>query len=225
MATDLASSSEFGSLIDDNGEVLITPICPICRKNYSHKVVPVSLQPCNHGMCQGCYDDYEAHNGEETLVTCPTCRETVLRTKPNYDLISITETVKNDNLTYWEKRLAEMAQLRGLKIQFHTNTHCYSKLIVTRLIYDDVLKDIVRPRDYWEIDQIRAVRSIANACTYALRHSLDELSIASRWISAMGFTQVVEDFLLKFVIKWYDNKTFLEKEEMAWVLDVVTQPV
>ena len=59
------------------------PRCSICHNCYSLDRIPYILQPCSHGLCKQCVDDYILVRGS---TTCPTCRTTILRHTVNYDL-------------------------------------------------------------------------------------------------------------------------------------------
>ncbi len=55
--------------------------CKICFEQYNkNKHKPVILMQCGHSVCITCLN-------ELTTFLCPICREQIITSKPNYDLI------------------------------------------------------------------------------------------------------------------------------------------
>jgi len=59
------------------------PRCPICHNRYNAVRIPYSLQPCSHGLCKNCIDEYIVLRDNDQ---CPTCRATITNHAVNYDL-------------------------------------------------------------------------------------------------------------------------------------------
>ena len=80
--------------------------CPICHNHYSSTRIPYSLQPCAHGMCKDCAEQYFDERMESE---CPVCRCTVLRRAVNWDLKSLC----CESLEPWKQKLMDALQPRG----------------------------------------------------------------------------------------------------------------
>ena len=59
------------------------PRCPICHNRYSAAHIPYTLQPCSHGLCKECVDEYITVRNN---TRCPTCRGAIENHAVNYDL-------------------------------------------------------------------------------------------------------------------------------------------
>ncbi len=63
--------------------------CKICFEQYNkNKHKPVILMQCGHSVCITCLN-------ELTTFLCPICREQIITSKPNYDLIDLLEQATN----------------------------------------------------------------------------------------------------------------------------------
>jgi len=63
--------------------------CKICFEQYNkNKHKPVILMQCGHSICITCLN-------ELTTFLCPICREQIITSKPNYDLIDLLEQATN----------------------------------------------------------------------------------------------------------------------------------
>lgn len=62
---------------------MTTVRCQICQCVYNAQRLPYILQPCSHGLCSDCVEEYIVkRNGSD----CPTCRQTIIRHTLNFDL-------------------------------------------------------------------------------------------------------------------------------------------
>ena len=59
------------------------PKCAICHNRYDAVRVPYVLQPCAHGLCKMCVEEYITVREN---ITCPTCRTIIQHHTVNYDL-------------------------------------------------------------------------------------------------------------------------------------------
>ena len=179
MTDSLLSSGELSDLSDNGIEkITITPICPVCRKNYSDKVKPISIQPCGHGICSICLNtlkEYVTHevdeNGnptlEETPVKCPTCRQTIIHHRPNFDLREITRNVNIDHISgYWERQIIQMCELKGIRIKFSKAVRKYAKPICMRIAYNDTFVKMTDTPVLWTASERGAVMIMKNSLRY-----------------------------------------------------------
>lgn len=74
--------------------------CPICQTAYGPVRVPYILQPCSHGLCKLCVEEYITVRSN---VTCPTCRSIIEKHTVNYDL----NTVVSGSFDSWKELLME----------------------------------------------------------------------------------------------------------------------
>ena len=147
MSETLLSSGDFSELsdiVDDN--MVVTPKCPICQRNYTQRIKPMSLQPCGHGVCTKCLKELKDRinntdsEGYPMDPLCPLCRVPIVHDCPNYDLREITSNVNHDyKVGYWEKHISEMSQLNGRNITFSRELRPYAKVICVRIAFDEVL--------------------------------------------------------------------------------------
>lgn len=224
---DLLSSGDLSELsIVDVDNVVVTPPCPVCQKNYSDRVKPVTIQPCGHGICVNCIETLENITTGGDLPLCPLCREAIVRTKPNYDLRELTNNVTGyERSGFWEKQICNMQKLQGRKITFSKELRMYSKPICIRLAYDDVIVNISNAPVNWNSDQRDAVSALKNALARAVLRSDDDMDVVSNWITVLSLPTPVETHLVKFFLQWFDSKNFLYELDGAWLLDVLTYPV
>ncbi len=238
MNDSLLSSGELSlSEISDDGaeKIVVTPICPVCRKNYSDKIKPMTLQPCGHGICSICLNtlkDYVTpevdENGnpltDEALAKCPTCRRSIVYDRPNFDLREITCNVNMDHVNgYWERQIHQMCEMKGLHINFSRKLRRYAKPICMRIAFDETFVNITDIPSLWSSNEISAVRIMKNALIRCV--SDDDLDVLCKWIGVLSFTKHVERYLLTFFLEWYDHRDFLKEMNGMWIMDVITHPV
>jgi len=77
------------------------PRCAICFTKYDAVRIPYVLQPCGHGLCSKCIEEYITIR-ENT--SCPTCRGTIEHHTINYDLNSIV----SGSFESWKEMLMEV---------------------------------------------------------------------------------------------------------------------
>ena len=76
------------------------PRCAICHCRYDAVRIPYILQPCAHGLCKMCIDEYITVRGN---TSCPTCRGVIETHAINYDLNSIC----SGSFESWKELLME----------------------------------------------------------------------------------------------------------------------
>lgn len=233
MTESLLSSSDFSDVLEDDNTVVVTPICPICQKNYSENVEPMTLQPCGHGICKKCLralkqhaDDQFDDDGEVVPRKCPQCRGEIIDDTPNYDLRDITQNVRvNNRLGYWEKQILDLSCMSGRKIFFSDQLKPYSKIICVRLAYDEIFVNMKMPPSLWTSQGKTAMLSMKNAFIRSITRTNEKMPIICKWIGLLAFPREIETYFLKFFLQWYEYKDFLDKVGGSWLLDVLTHPV
>ena len=106
---------------------MTTPRCPICHNRYSGQRIPYILQPCSHGLCKTCADEYIIRRDS---TSCPTCRATILRHTVNYDLKEMcTQTLEG-----WKEELMEsLCKTPGIPVTIEDSILPAAQLIVHRV--------------------------------------------------------------------------------------------
>ena len=114
------------------------PRCAICHNRYDAIRVPYILQPCAHGLCKICIEEYITVRGN---VTCPTCRGTVQNHVLNYDLNSIC----SGSFESWKELLMEaLSEKPNLTITISDDLMPVAGLIRKRVTGNrDVHQDLV----------------------------------------------------------------------------------
>lgn len=125
------------------------PRCPICQNKYNYIRTPYILQPCSHGLCKACVDEYITARGNSL---CPKCRGTIERHTVNFDLKEICDVV----LDGWKETLMEvLSENPGVTVQINDSLLPVSQLIVCRVTGDrnlyKPLVDLVRHCDQDEV--------------------------------------------------------------------------
>lgn len=232
MTDSLISSADFSDLSDMVDDLIVsTPVCPICRNNFSRRVKPMTVQPCGHSLCSSCLTELDSHiqldeDGRPIPSKCPTCRGAIEKSTPNWSLREITCNVNNDQVTgFWEKQIIGLDIAKGRKIAFSREMRPYAKVICMRIAYDEVIVNIKLGPGDWTREQIEAMQSIKNGFIKAVNRTNDDMDVIFKWIGILAFPIVVETYLLKFFVQWYDNKEFLEEIGGMWLMDVITHPV
>ena len=68
--------------------------CTICFEKYNTRNnKPIILMMCGHTFCSNCVEIMKTTNLQNK---CPTCKETIVRERPNYSLLDILENNGND---------------------------------------------------------------------------------------------------------------------------------
>ena len=112
------------------------PRCPICLNKYSCSRIPYILQPCSHGLCKSCVDEYIVTRGN-TL--CPKCRTHVDRHTVNFDLKDMCDV----SVDGWKDGLMEALSVNpGVPIQINESLLPAAQLITCRLKGD---REVHRP--------------------------------------------------------------------------------
>ena len=239
MTDRLMSSGEISDLseLSDNDKLVITPICPVCRKNYSDKVKPMIMQPCGHGICSICLNtlkDYVTPDIDdrgnpivgETPAKCPSCRKPIISETPNYDLREITANVNLDHVSgYWEKQIAQMCELKGIQIKFSRFVRKYAKPICMRMAYNETFVNMIDGPALWTKSERGAVLIMKNCLIRCVNNTNDELDTLCKWIGVLAFTKSVERYFIQFFLEWYEHKEFLQEMDGVWIMDVITHPV
>lgn len=223
---DLLSSGELSELSTQDKYAVSTPSCPICHKQYNYRCKPMTLQPCGHGLCMSCLEVLKANSSLDEVALCPLCRDPILTEKPNWDLREITNNVNHDQKTgFWENQILKMHCLRGRKVSFTKELRLYSKPICVRLAYEETFISMKRTSASWTEVEMAAMSEMKNAMVRSVLLADDNLDTALMWINILSFPTCVESYLVKFFMKWFDSKDFLEELDGVWLLDTMTQPV
>lgn len=223
---DLLSSGDFSELTAVDDSTVITPQCPICHRQYTQRVKPITMQPCGHGVCSSCSEKLEIHATLDSPAMCPLCRETIEAVKPNWDLREITNNVNTDmKYGFWEKQIRNMHVFRGKTIEFSKEIRNYAKSICIRLAYDDVFVNMKTPSSAWTNVESMAMSAMKNALTDCALQSGDTVDIVVMWIGILSFPSTIEDYIIRFSLKWFESKEFLEQLNGVWLLSAITQPV
>ena len=232
MSEFLLSSADFSDLSDvGTNSIVITPACPICQNNYNCKIKPTTLQPCGHGLCDKCLQELLIHirTDEDGLLMepkCPICREQIVHNTPNYCLREITTNVDNNQINgFWEKQITKLDTIKGREITFSSEMRAYSKVICLRISFDDIIVDIKLPAKEWNRVERDAIQAIKNGFIQGICKTNDEFEVIVRWVGILAFPVIVETYLLRFFIQWYENRDFLESIDGLWLMDVITHPV
>jgi len=206
--------------------IVNTPVCPICLKNYNCKVVPKILYPCGHGMCNKCLHDFRAHamdtDGTIDELKCPTCREIIVHDFENYDLQGITSDVDHSTMPYWSKRLLEAIDTRGEIVDIDEKVLPFCRCLFTRIVYSEDIKTLgqIKTENWSECDRHK-INSVISAFTQALTQSRVEVDEALDWITVLNMPQRVEVKLLQSVNKYYTTKNFLKSRNALWLMDTL----
>ena len=112
--------------------------CPICHVAYDAVRIPHVLQPCGHGLCKLCIEEYITVRGN---VTCPTCRTVIEHNTVNYDLNSIV----SGSFESWKELLMEaLSEKPNLTVTISDDLMPVSGLIRKRLMNNrDIHEDLV----------------------------------------------------------------------------------
>ena len=199
--------------------IVVTPTCPICLKNYDATTIPKICYPCGHGMCGQCIISYREHEESEDI-TCPLCRGVVVEDFENYDLQHITNEVNINMMPYWSRRLLEAVNKRGGTINIDEQLLPFCKTIFTRIIYKDDYKILARTdEDVWTKTDIEKVEHLTRAFIKALVQSKIEVDEALNWIHVLNIPSNIENHVIKDVNRYYTARGFLKRMNALWLMD------
>jgi hypothetical protein len=172
-------------------------------------------------MCGDCIEKYRNHADEEN-VTCPLCREPIVQDFYNYDLLQITERVKNDDNEYWCKRLIAVSSLSGEEISVHDEMKPFAKLICTRAVYSTEIVNMGKEDvDTWDDDKILIMDIMTKAFIKGLRISKLDFDASIMWVKILFLPPNCENLLLSKILSFYDVYNFLTKMDGEWVMDML----
>lgn len=168
-----------------------TPRCQICHCRYGVDKIPYVLQPCSHGMCKTCVDEYVV---QRSNTTCPTCRQTILRHSVNYDLKTMC-----------------VEPLDGWKLKFKK---CLNKHTDIRVTIDDVILPAV-PMIICRLEMNR--NSLYDALTTLVRNCSPE--DVYNWVDALQFPHDWDlDIHVRRMLRHHE---FLEERSAGWLLELL----
>ena len=115
------------------------PPCAICHNKYDAIRSPYILQPCAHGLCKMCVEEYLTVRGNDT---CPTCRAVVEHHTVNYDLNSVVSGSFED----WKNLLMEsLSEKPNLSVTISDNLMPVAGLIRKRIANNrDIQQELVK---------------------------------------------------------------------------------
>ena len=125
------------------------PRCPICHNRYTAVRVPYALQPCSHGLCKTCVDEYITLRQN---TQCPTCRATIIHHAVNYDL----KEVCTGHYGSWKEMLMEtLCTKPDLTITISDDLLPVAGLIRKRILNDrDIFQELVTLVRHCEEDDV-----------------------------------------------------------------------
>jgi len=164
---------------------MTTPRCPICHNRYNGQRIPYVLQPCSHGLCKNCADEYIVRRGS---TSCPTCRATILRHTVNYDLKEMcTQTLEG-----WKEELMEsLCKTPGIPVTIEDSILPAAALIVNRVSLNRDLHDSL----------VTLVRNTSSEEAY---NWVDALQFPSDWEVERKLSKLIRhhEFLDKYSAGW-----------------------
>lgn len=201
---------------------VLTPKCPVCLNHYSQSVKPVILQPCCHGCCSKCIEQYrtisEENNQED--IKCPRCREVVIEEKPNYDLIEMIPEQENKEM--WVEKLLDFCGRTGEEVQVHVDVEVFSKLICSRLVNQEKIDDIgLKDVSQWSSSDKKLVlrfKEELRCCIISLGCDFDEVR---KWVQILNLPSKLETYIMADLLEYYDSKRFLSLMNAEWLLDLM----
>ena len=168
---------------------MTTPRCQICHQQYSAQRIPYILQPCSHGLCKKCVNEYIVVRGS---TSCPTCRQTIIRHTVNYDLKEMcTETLED-----WKSDfIASLGNKKGVRVSM-----------------DDAILPAV-PLIMCRLDNNRT--NLHSAIVSLVRNA--DPDDVYRWIDVLQFPMDwdVENRSTK-MLRYHE---FLDKQSAGWLLE------
>ena len=185
----------------ESESIIVWPTCPICLKRYGgEQNIPVTLQPCGHGMCQKCFVTYRTiHNGTE----CSVCRRQIIGHSINYDLKNACSHGALGDLNIWKDKLVSFASLIlpvGEQIHIDDEMEEWVPLIVYKLT---------------ESDNIKTLRSII--CELFAHNTAP---IIMKWVSILNFTTKTEAQIYKIILWLEESRDYLGHHQY-WLLKLI----
>lgn len=161
------------------------PVCPICQQCYSCERIPYILQPCSHGMCKRCIDEYIT---ERENSSCPVCRSTILRHTVNYDMKELC----SQELHGWKEVLMRCLQTKpNVQVQIQDSILPIASLLVKRISGNRDVHDSI----------VTMVRNMEAEDVYGW---IDALQFPQDWAVERQATKLIrhKDFLDKYNASW-----------------------
>lgn len=203
-------------------DIVVTPVCPICLKNYSSTCIPRIFYPCGHGICNYCLIQLKDHSENPGEITCPQCREPVVQDFSNYDLQDITNNVNTDVLGYWSRRLLEAVGLDGTTVHINDRIKPFCQTLFTRLVFKDDYRAMDGTEEVlWTEDERQKVKSLIKTMLHALLESQVDSKEAISWVTVFQLPSNIEKKVLNDVNKFYESIQFLEEINATWVMDAI----
>lgn len=203
---------------------IVLPKCPICLCRYSTEKKPMTMQPCGHGICKECLGAYRDRNEEDEEITCPTCREVIIEEKPNYDMIDLMPDEYETRI--WSQKLVDNFERAGIAVVVTPKVEVMSKLLVTRVINDDIIQSIGRmQKDEWSDSEIRLVRGLKQEFTDCINVLEMNFREASKWIQVLSLPPLFENYFITHVLTVFENKSFLKEMDAEWLMDLIPMSV
>ena len=169
------------------------PLCPVCQNSYDTRRQPRSLQPCGHGICDLCFDQYVSRGGE----TCPMCRVDIVGSAINYDLRSMCKPPE----TGWKQ---DLLRLLG--------RHLPGKEVEVSDRFKNVAP-LIRLRCEWCLGSLKEARAVL--VSMVLKMPVPEVL---HWITVLNFDSDIEARLLEHVSTLLDHTAFLKED--TWLLEL-----
>ena len=206
-------------------EYVVLPKCPVCLRHYSSKVKPMVLQPCSHGMCDECINNYRQHREDDEYsetdeIKCPKCREVVIEEKPNYDLLDMMPEEGMSH--YWTEKLVQNCDAVGMDCHVHDTVETLSKLLVLRISDDARIQSMAlkKQADWLDSDRklVKLLKREFVDCILALSMDFKE---ATKWIQVLNFPLDFERYFVTQIMTVFQNKTFLDEFNAEWLMALI----
>lgn len=204
---------------------IVLPKCPVCLNRYSAEVKAMTLQPCGHGMCLECLEQYRDTRGDNEEISCPKCREVIIEEKPNYDMIELMPDEYETRI--WSQKLVDNFERAGIAVVVTPKIEIMSKLLVTRVINDDMIQSIGQrmKKDEWSDSEVRLVRGLKQEFADCINVLEMDFREASKWIQVLSLPPLFENYFITQVLTMFENKSFLGEMDAEWLLDLIPMSV
>jgi hypothetical protein len=102
-----------------------------------------------------------------------------------------------------------------------------SKLLVTRVINDDMIQSIGQrmKKDEWSDSEVRLVRGLKQEFADCINVLEMDFREASKWIQVLSLPPLFENYFITQVLTMFENKTFLGEMDAEWLLDLIPMSV
>lgn len=164
--------------------------CQICHLKYDLVRVPYVLQPCGHGLCKFCVEEYITVRGSST---CPSCRTNIETYTVNYDLKDLCSAPVEG----WRQKFLECLALKKKDIHITVD--------------DSILAAV--PLIMCKLEGKRD--TLHEAMITLVRHS--SADDVYRWVDILEFPESWE--LELKVGKLIRQHEFLDKKKASWLLE------